>query len=334
MSKQAVLDLLNGKPVKRPPVMPITMMFAADFVNVPYGEYARDYKKLAEGQIRTAEFFGFDFVSGISDPGREASDFGAAVHYFDDQPPAIDENNALLKDPSKLAALKRPDPLGGGRMTDRVNAVALMKERTGNDQIIEGWVEGPCAEGSDLRGINHLMIDFFDDEDFVRDLFALVTDNAIAFAKAQIDAGADVIGVGDAAASLVSPDIYEEFVLPEEKRLCDAIHAAGAFMRLHICGNITNSLKHIKTGGFDIIDLDYPVDVATARRTLGDNQIILGNIDPVSAVKNSTPERIKAALADCRAAAGANYIVGAGCEIPRGTPYENVHAFRAFADSI
>ncbi|MFA5689831.1 MAG: uroporphyrinogen decarboxylase family protein [Kiritimatiellales bacterium] len=334
MSRQIVLDLLNRKPVSRPPVMPITMMLAADFAEIPYGEYARDYKKLAEGQIRTAEFFGFDFVSGISDPAREAADFGAAIHFFDNQPPAIDENNALLKDPATLATLKCPDPLGGGRMSDRVNAIALMKERAGNDFAVEGWVEGPCAEGADLRGINHLMMDFFDDENFVRDLFTIVTDNAIAFAEAQIDAGADIIGVGDAAASLINPDLFAEFVLPEEKRLCDAIHSAGAFVRLHICGNISGSLKHIKTAGFDIVDIDYLVDLAGAREITGEKQILLGNIDPVSIVKNSTPEKIKIALADCRNAAGENYIIGAGCEIPRGTAYENVKAFREFADAI
>ena len=119
------------------------MMFAADFAGVPYREYACDHRRLAESQIRTAEEFGFDFVSAISDPAREAADCGAAVHFFDDQPPAIDEAEALLKDKALLIRLTPPDPLGGGRMHDRVNGVALMKDRAGNDLIIEGWVEGP-----------------------------------------------------------------------------------------------------------------------------------------------------------------------------------------------
>jgi len=58
---------------------------------------------------------------------------------------------------------------------------------------------------------------------------------------------------------------------------------------------------------------------------------ILGNINPVSALRNSTPERIQQDLACCRRAAGERYIVGAGCEIPRGTPHENVRALSAFA---
>ena len=73
--------------------MPITMMFAADQIGVPYGRYARDHRVLVEGQLATAEQFGFDYVSCISDPAREAADCGAAIHYFDDQPPAIDETH-------------------------------------------------------------------------------------------------------------------------------------------------------------------------------------------------------------------------------------------------
>src|ERR1019366_2922794 len=103
--------------------------------------------------------------------------------------------------------------------------------------MIEGWVEGPIAEGADLRGINTLMLDFFDDPAFVRDLFAFVVEMELRFAREQLRAGADVIGVGDAAASLVGPDIYNELVWPYEKKLVDGIHALGGKARLHICGN-------------------------------------------------------------------------------------------------
>jgi uroporphyrinogen-III decarboxylase len=185
-SRERVLALLAGQPVDRLPVMPITMMFAADQLGVPYRRYATDYRVLVEAQLVTAERFGFDYVSAISDPAREAADCGAAIRYFDNQPPALDEENALLADKTALARLKIPDPLGGGRMTDRVRAVELFKQHT--DRLIEGWVEGPCAEGADLRGINTLMLDFLDDPGFVRDLFAFAVELGLRFARAQIAA--------------------------------------------------------------------------------------------------------------------------------------------------
>ena len=132
-----------------------------------------------------------------------------------------------------------PDPLTAVRMSDRVRAAGLFREKVGDRKLVEGWIEGPCAEAADLRGINTLMMDFFDDPTFVRELFEFTLQLGIRFAKAQVDAGADLIGVGDAAASLVGPDFYREFVWPYEKRLVDELHAMGTRVRLHICGNTT-----------------------------------------------------------------------------------------------
>ncbi len=205
-------------------------------------------------------------------------------------------------------------------MLDRVRAAALFREKVGDSKLIEGWIEGPCAEAADLRGINTLMIDFFDDPDFVRDLFEFTLQLGIRFARAQVEAGADFIGVGDAAASLIGPQFYQEFVWPYERRLVDELHALGTRVRLHICGNISPLLENIGKLGCDIVDLDFMVPVEQARRAMGDSQILLGNIDPVRALKNSSPEAITAAIAECHRQAGPKYIVGAGCEVPRNSP--------------
>lgn len=325
--RERVLAMLAGKPVGRVPLMPITMMFAGDVAGRPYGDYAADYRVLAEAQLQTADRFGFDYVSAISDPAREAADFGAQIRYFPNQPPAIDEDHALLADTTTLARLKLPDP-HAGRMLDRVKGVALLRERS--DKLVEGWVEGPCAEGADLRGINTLMLDFLDDPAFVRDLFALVVENGLRFAKAQVQAGADIIGVGDAAASLVGPEIYEEFVWPFEKKLVDGIHQFGGRVRLHICGNTCAILAGMGRLGCEIVDLDYFVPVAEARAQMGPQQVLLGNIDPVRVLRNGTPAEIRAAIAECHRQAGTRYIVGAGCEIPRDTAAANVMALTEY----
>ena len=64
---------------------------------------------------------------------------------------------------------------------------------------------------------------------------------------------------------------------------------------------------------------------------MGPNQVLLGNLDPVRAVRNGAPESIAAAISECHRQTGPRYIVGAGCEIPRDTPHENVRAFAAYA---
>lgn len=328
--RERVLAMIEGRAVDHLPLMPITMMFAADVACVRYGEYARDHRVMVEAQVRTAEEFDFDYVSTISDPAREAADFGAAIEWYDNQPPALAEHDSLLADKACLATLRRPDPLGGGRMHDRVQGVALFKQRVGGSKLIEGWVEGPCAEAADLRGINRLMLDFYDDPRFIRALFDAVVETGIRFAGAQIQAGADIIGVGDAAASLVGPRFYSEYVWPAEKRLVDGIHAAGGRVRLHICGNTRKILAGMGKLGCEIVDLDFLSPLAEARTQMGPDQVLLGNIDPIKVLRDESPEAVTAAVAECHRQAGPRFIVGAGCEVARDTPHANVRAMAAY----
>ena len=58
--RERVLAMLSGRPVDRLPCMPITMMFAANRLGVPYRDYATDYRQLVAGQMRVAEEFDFD----------------------------------------------------------------------------------------------------------------------------------------------------------------------------------------------------------------------------------------------------------------------------------
>jgi len=311
--------------------MPITMMFACNQIGARYRDYCTDCRVLVEAQTRTAEKFGFDYVNTMSDPAREAADCGATVEYFDHQPVALVEEKALLADKSKLASLKIPDPLGGGRMHNAIKALGLFKERVGKDKIIEGWIEGPMAEAADLRGINTVMLDFFDDPAFVRDLFAFVIEMELRFAAEQLKAGADVIGIGDAAASIVGPQIYNELIWPYEKKLVDGIHALGGRTRMHICGNTRPLLEGMGKLGCAIVDLDYLAPMGQGRQKMGPDQVLLGNINPVIVLRNGTAEEVAAAVTECHQQTGPRFIVGAGCEVPRDTPEENLRALCSYA---
>jgi MtaA/CmuA family methyltransferase len=329
--RERVLAHLGGGPVDSLPFMPVTMMFACDRIGAKYGEYASNHRVMVAAQMRTAEEFDIDHVSAISDPAREAADCGATIRYYADQPPAVDEENAVLAEKGKLRTLRVPDPSLAPRMSDRVQALELFKRRLGDDKFIEGWVEGPCAEASDLRGINRLMVDFIDDPVFVVDLFDFTVELALQFARAQIEAGADVIGVGDAAASLVGPRIYDTYVWPYEKRLIDGIHSMGGRVRLHICGNTSKILAGMGKLGAAIVDLDSLARMDDGRAAMGPEQVLLGNIDPVRVLRDGTPETVYAAMAECHRQAGPRYIAGAGCEVPRDTALENMDAMRRYA---
>jgi len=69
-------------------------------------------------------------------------------------------------------------------MHNAIKAIALYQEKLQGEKLIEG----PCAEAADLRGIKNLMLDFFDDPPFVRDLFDFALELELCFAKAQVEA--------------------------------------------------------------------------------------------------------------------------------------------------
>ena len=48
-SRERVLAMLEGRAVDRLPLMPITMMLAADCAGVPYGRYATDFRGWPRG---------------------------------------------------------------------------------------------------------------------------------------------------------------------------------------------------------------------------------------------------------------------------------------------
>ena len=124
----------------------------------------------------------------------------------------------------------------------------------------------------------------------------------------------------------MSPELYETLIQPREQQLVDAIHAAGARVRLHICGDITHLLTGIAALGVDILDVDHMVDLAVARAAVGPRVALAGNLDPAGVVLRGTPASIRGGIRRCLDEAGPPFMVNAGCEIPPGTPVENLKA--------
>lgn len=323
-SFERYMATLEGRPVDHLARLPILMQFAAEHIGSNYGAFASDYRVLTRSNLICAREFGIDQMNTMSDPYRETQGYGARIIYERDMVPRC-ERHPLEDDPD-FAKLPRPDPMGAERMRDRVEAVRVYREQVGGEYSIMGWVEGPAAEAADLRRLDNFFMDLIDDPAGVGRLMDLCVDVAVDFARAQVRAGADTIGIGDAAASQVSTGLYESLILPRERRLVEAIKAMGAKVRMHICGNITHLLPGLATLGTDVLDVDHMVDLAAVRRAVGRRTVIAGNLDPVAEVLQSTPGAIREAVRRCYAIAGNPFMVNAGCEIPSATPAANLKA--------
>ncbi len=315
---------LAGEPVDRTPNFNILMTFAAHYIHQPLSRYYQDYKILAEANLAVQEAFDLDILQVISDPYREAADFGLEVEFPDDDLPIARE--PLLADPKDLALLKSPEPESGVRMRDRLEAIRYLRERKGGQVPIMGWVEGALAEAADLRGVHNLMLDLTMRPIWLHELLEQIVELEIKFAFAQVAAGADIIGLGDAIASQISPSMYQEFALPYEKRIFDAVHRNGGVARLHICGDTSHILQDMPESQADIIDIDWMVDIEQAREAFTGSAALCGNFDPVSVMLQGNPDLVKRAVLNCQNRGGSNYFSAAGCEIPDNTPVENLLA--------
>jgi MtaA/CmuA family methyltransferase len=316
---------LDGDPVDRRPNFDIHMQRAAHHVRRPLSRYYLDHRVLVEANLAVLEAFDLDIVQAISDPYREASDLGLEVDWPEDSLPV--RRALLLKAPEDADRLRLVAPEDGRRMSDRLDAVRLLRERVGGDVPVMGWVEGAFALAADLRGDQDVLLDIHDRPEWLKALLDRLVEVGVAFARAQVAAGAHIVGLGDSMGSLVSPRQYREFVLPHEQRVFAAVREAGAIPRLHICGDTNHLLHDMAASGAQIVDLDWMVDLRRAAETFGPSgPAPCGNFDPVAVMLQGTPEEVAAAVRGCAAAGGPRHFSAAGCEVPDGTHEENLLA--------
>jgi len=323
--KERIYAIINGQDHDRPAVTPIFMSWAAHFVGRTYRDYYLDADVLVQAQLAVTRTFNLDQISAISDPWREASAYGMEFEYPEES--VGKPREPLLKAPQDLTKLQQIDITAAERTRQRIESVRKMAEAVGQTHSVLGWVEGPFAEYADLRGLEQAMLDLVDRPEMFQRAGGLIIDNQIRFALAQVRAGADMIGVGDAAASLISPQMYRDYVLPLQQRLFAAIHQAGATVKLHICGNIINHLQFMALSGADIIDIDWMIPLDRARQIVGPEVTLCGNFDPSGVLLQGRPEQVAQAAIQCIEQGGERFILMPGCEVPPGTPEQNIRAF-------
>ncbi len=304
--------------------MPILMHFAARATGMTYAEFARDHRARVRANIECLERFDLDCVTLMSDPYAETSAFGAPIDYVPEGVPRCGRHVVTTR--QDVHDLPIPDVFSAERTRDRLDGARLYRRELGDAVPVIGWVEGPLAEACDLAGMDGMFVMLMTDPDTSHVFLDKVLEFAERFATAQIEAGCDIIGIGDAVCSQIDPGTYGTFVKARHRRLIDHIHASGSLVKFHVCGDITHLLPDLAGLGIDLIDLDWPVDIAAARRALGPDVVITGNLDP-SLVLARDEDTVYAMARDLvREHAGGRYVLAAGCEIGVDTPPANLLA--------
>jgi len=150
-----------------------------------------------------------------------------------------------------------------------------------------------------------------------------------AFAKQQVDAGADVIQIFDSWVGSLSVEDYRDYVLPVTTRLVRAVQEMGVPV-IYFGVETASLLPAMRETGADVIGLDWRTPLDEGWRALGQDSIqgcaVQGNLDPITlfAPEPILETRVKQVLA--QAAGRPGHIFNLGHGIVPGTPVENVQA--------
>jgi MtaA/CmuA family methyltransferase len=206
-----------------------------------------------------------------------------------------------------------------------LEALRLLRQQSGDRLVIVGKVMGPWTLSYHMMGMAEFLMATKLDPERVRACMNTLKAVTLAFARAQIQAGADIICLADhASGGIVSPRAYCEFLQPLHQEIFSAI---GAPTVLHCCGNTTDRIKYFAETGVDCYHFESQVDIASAvaqARIRPAPMTLMGNINnPTTLLSGSHAEVLQACA---KAIQGGVQILSPECAVPLITPIDNLRA--------
>jgi len=265
----------------------------------------------------------------VPKPGR--TDYGlfpnpAYLEHAVKEPADLDKVRYLVPDPARY-------PVGKGYRD--------MVERVGDDGLVQVTIRSPLDHhAGDLRGVENLMTDYYEDRPFFDAQLRIWFDKMMAETKAVLEAGVKAIFGSWYFTSLStgwSPAIFREVFLPMLKAHVELVHSYDAIYDYYDDGRCMGILDMIREAGVDVFETCTPppvgdLDLAEAKRRIGDAVTLKGYGDLLYVIKMGTPEKVEAMVRYAMETAGpTGFIFGTSDSIREGTPRENVVAYFAAA---
>jgi uroporphyrinogen-III decarboxylase len=171
---------------------------------------------------------------------------------------------------------------------------------------------GCWQDAAELFGIEPLIMASFDDPVWVHEFLAILRDRKLASIASMRGAHYDLIELGGGAASstVISPNIFEEFVAPHDSELIAEAHRAGQRVVYHTCGGMMPLLEMIADLGPDAVETFTPpalggdTDLKAAKQRIGDRVCMIGGFDQFTYFQGCTPDETQHAVRKCFEAAG------------------------------
>ena len=211
--------------------------------------------------------------------------------------------------------------------------LALVQEAVGDALSIHGEVFSPFTHFMELFGYQSALMGLITDGAKAKTILDRLSDATIAWGKAQAGRGVDAVLMSSAFAGggFISPKMYQEFVVPYERKVADALHDSHPDVPVytHTCGLLNDRLELLVQSGVDGIDtLDPPplgnTDLADAKRRIGQQMFIKGNMNSVEILTDTEDEFVARATQTLAAGKpGGGYILSTACSVaPHVEPWK------------
>jgi uroporphyrinogen decarboxylase len=216
-----------------------------------------------------------------------------------------------------------------------VEMTARLRERLlGRFLCCTSW--GPYTWAMILCDWNLLRERTLSDRAFIREICELGVRLTSALFEPLVEKELiDGIVISDGAATLIPFDLYQEVVLPAERKVLERFKDRGVARFLHQCGNISAQYPLYPDTGADCVTLDAGVDLGAAYREYRGRLAIAGNVDVIRHVYGGSPGTICDAVHACVSGIPdpfQRFILMPSCDLPPDTPLDNAKAFLSCAD--
>jgi len=327
--KERMRAFMKGEEIDRIPCFPFMGDTMTPLTGNKLSAYYHSPELMAEVEIACFKMFGHDGV-GVG-PGLHAipEAMGTELKFPDNGVAFV--SKPFLKDYADIDKLSPADPYRDGRLPLFLKALEIINKEIGDQVDIGSCVGGPFTAAAGLRGTENFLRDLQKRPEMAHRLLELVTESALRYIDAVCDLGfTPSIAEPTATGTIISARQFQEFAVPYLKKYVERIYErCGKGPSLHICGNSKKIWQGMVDTGAPLLSLDNEVDLAEAKEAVGDKVCLMGNVSPVETVKKGTREQILAEAKECIRKAYDNpkgYILATGCQIPVGTPPENIKA--------
>jgi uroporphyrinogen decarboxylase len=317
----------------RVPVFPMVTYASGAPIGYSLREYCHDVEKMIKGQLHLQKWLDCDFVLSFVDVWVFAEAVGVKLDFPDNNTPNPVE--FPVKSSEDVEKLQVPDAKRDGRLPIIVEGIERLRKQVGGKIAIYTGGQGPFSLAAEIRGLQAFLKDLYVNRDLALKLVKFCTEYMVEMGKAEAQAGADIVHLGDSFAgpSLVSPKFFRDYAMSYDKIVFDQWKKEGVLTSLHICGRSTPIWDDMVGTGTHNIEVDQTVDLAEAKSKVGDRVCLTGNIDPSAVIRHGTTEEVERKTRECIQAAGSGggYVLSPGCVVMPGFPQENLETMMRVA---